>query len=116
MNEAKITGLAGEMAAAEFLRQQGFRIISANFACRAGEIDLIADRGNFIHFIEVKTRKENSMFSPSAAVDRNKEHRIKICSRIFIDAYKIIKEPMYDVVEVISSDGGFYCRLLENKF
>jgi len=55
-------GRASEDRAIEYLKQRGFEIIERNFyAKRYGEIDIIALKGNRLHFIEVK-----SSFSPLA--------------------------------------------------
>ena len=51
-----ITGQAGEDLAAAFLTAKGLRVVKKNFRCRAGEIDLICRAGEFLVFVEVKTR------------------------------------------------------------
>lgn len=51
-------GKKGEEIAASFLKSKGYRVIDRNFKSRYGEIDIIALEGDFLVFIEVKTRDE----------------------------------------------------------
>jgi putative endonuclease len=50
------TGKLGEALAVEYLQKNGYRIITTNWRCRWGEIDIIAHDGQEVVFIEVKTR------------------------------------------------------------
>jgi len=53
---SKNLGNLGEDLAVEFLLKNRFRIIERNWKCKAGEIDIIAERGGELHFVEVRTR------------------------------------------------------------
>ena len=50
-------GRAGEDYTADLLAAEGFRIVSRNFHSRFGEIDIIAENGQYIIFVAVKTRR-----------------------------------------------------------
>ena len=50
----RFQGKAGEDLAASFLEKQGFKIIARNYRFERGEIDLIAEEGDELVFIEVK--------------------------------------------------------------
>ena len=58
------TGLAAEKASVEYLETLGFHILERNYRKRYGEIDIIARKGNCIHFIEIKSRRSPSEFEP----------------------------------------------------
>ena len=77
MNTRK-TGQHYEEKAAEYLQQQGYRIIERNYRCRGGEIDIIAWHEAYLVFVEVKYRATKGSGEPVAAVDFNKQK--KICS------------------------------------
>ena len=49
-------GALGEEAAAALLRKGGYRIVAQNHRCRRGEVDLVAERGELLVFVEVRTR------------------------------------------------------------
>ena len=57
MSEKKELGDWGEERAARYLRLRGYSILGRNFRCRQGEIDIIAAKGAFVVFVEVKLRK-----------------------------------------------------------
>ena len=68
MNIANINGVNGETIAAKFLVKKGYDIVALNYRCRYGEVDIIAEKDEYIVFAEVKTRSENAMIMPSEAV------------------------------------------------
>lgn len=70
-------GHEGETRAAEFLQQQGYRIVARNVRADRVEIDLVARRGPLIIFIEVKTRRSDRFGSAAEAVDQRKQHRLR---------------------------------------
>lgn len=70
-------GFIGENTAAELLRVKGYRIIKRNYRCRAGEIDIIAERKGGLSFVEVKTRRSSSYGMPCESITREKQLHIK---------------------------------------
>jgi len=63
----KALGDAGEHAAAKLYRRQGSRVLERNYTCKRGEIDIIALDRDVVCFIEVKTRRPNSLLPPDCA-------------------------------------------------
>ncbi len=55
--ESRRLGRWGEDLAAEFLEGKGYRIVDRNWKCRFGELDLVAEGGGFLCFVEVKLRR-----------------------------------------------------------
>lgn len=51
---AYLDGILGEDKACAYLKKQGFTILERNFHSKFGEIDIIAKKGEILHFIEVK--------------------------------------------------------------
>lgn len=49
-------GVFGQMLARGYLLKQNFEILAENYHTFRGEIDIVARKGEKIHFIEVKTR------------------------------------------------------------
>ena len=72
----RATGSDREKQAAEYLEQQGMRIVERNFRCKLGEIDLIGWHQNYLVFVEVKYRSNNGKGSAVEAVDARKQRRI----------------------------------------
>lgn len=73
-------GSRSERAAARYLRQQGLRILTRNYSCRQGEIDLIAaevsNKSRTIVFVEVRSTEEGSLEDRAESVDLAKQTRI----------------------------------------
>ena len=61
LSEKEKPGLWGEIYAARFMRENGYAIITANYRCRLGEIDIIAKKDGFLVFTEVKTRSPGAI-------------------------------------------------------
>src|SRR5947207_7857205 len=61
-------GDRGENVAARYLRNQGYRILTRNFRCPLGEIDIVARDGRTLVFCEVKTRTYDKADDPGVGV------------------------------------------------
>ncbi|MFH2062704.1 MAG: YraN family protein [bacterium] len=70
-------GLAGERIAARYLRRHGYRIVERRWSCRFGEIDLVAEFGDEVVFVEVKTRSGTGYGGGLAAVGFRKSARLR---------------------------------------
>ena len=102
----RTVGFDGEKAAKEFLKENNYKIVEQNFRTRFGEIDIIAKDGNYIVFVEVKTRSvEKDLYSyfgsPASAVDGKKQFRTIQAARQYLLCHpNIQKQPRFDVIEV----------------
>lgn len=81
-------GSVYEDAAAEYLAGRGYRILERNYRNRFGEVDLIAKKGEWLCFVEVKYRSSTHFGWSSEAVDRRKQQTIMKLAK-----YYIIKHP-----------------------
>ena len=112
------SGLWGELYAARFLRDNGYRIITGNYRRRVGEIDIIAQKGNVVCFVEVKTRGTNSMYAPIEAVDEAKQSKIRATAGLYMNKFGGENETRFDVIEIILDEGYNKLQLkhTENAF
>lgn len=67
-NMSKLSGNYGEDLACEYLKKQGFQVIERNYLIRGGEIDIVAKDGEYLVFVEVKTRWSHEYGLPSEAI------------------------------------------------
>lgn len=102
--EINKTGVWGEIYAARYLRDNDYEIITANYRSRLGEIDIIAKKGKFICFVEVKARGENAISEPKEAVDTAKQEKIIATSKLFLKNHSVSLQPRFDVCEVWIDD------------
>ena len=105
MNPNKLSGSRGESAAAEYLRKKRYRIVGMNYACRFGEIDLIAETREHIVFVEVKTRKNADFAAAREFVTGAKQRRITATAELWLMQNPTEKQPRFDVVEVYQDEG-----------
>ena len=100
-------GWRGEEAAARHLEALGFRILSRRFRTRAGEIDLVADEGGTLVFVEVKARGSLACGRPADFVDRRKRGRLLRAAAGYLQSRGGPDRPCrFDVVEILASPGG----------
>ena len=116
-----VRGKNGEDRVANFLRKNGFSVVFRNYQCRFGEIDIIAEKGEYIIFVEVKTRKENSFVSPAEAVNSKKQQRMILTAEDYISKTECALQPRFDVAEVTVStkaDGSekYSLNYIKNAF
>jgi putative endonuclease len=72
----KLFGDRGERVAVRYLKQQGYRVLARQCRNRLGEIDIIAVDGEWIVFVEVKTRQHSDKGRPVEAVTRDKQRQL----------------------------------------
>lgn len=102
---SRLLGQWGEAQAAEFLRQKGFRITAARWSCRFGEVDLIAEDGDFLCFVEVKLRKNGSFGTPGEFVDRRKQEKLRTAALLYLSEHPTSLQPRFDVIEIYAPQG-----------
>jgi len=77
MTGAQGLGRYGEKVAAAHLEAAGMRILSRNWRCRHGEIDIVAQDGGCLVVCEVKTRRSSTYGGPVEAVTATKLARLR---------------------------------------
>jgi putative endonuclease len=102
-------GQTGERLAAERLVQCGYRILERNFRCRYGEIDIVAEDGDDLVFVEVKTRRGVAYGLPEEAVTVRKQQKLIELALYYLDVRACSERSWrIDVVAVqLSSSGKF---------
>ena len=97
----KDVGRAGEELAALLLLQRGYRILTRNFACRWGEIDIIAEKEGVLHFVEVKTRLSDTYGAGRLAVNRQKQRHMRDAAQIYLQRYTgDCRDISFDLIEI----------------
>jgi len=69
-------GQAGESAAEGYLRQKGYRIVARNLRSSLGELDLVAEDGRVLVFVEVKARRNDTLGGAIHAVHQRKQEKL----------------------------------------
>ena len=111
-------GRRGEDAAERHLVCAGYRILERRYRTRSAEIDFIAEDGDTLVFVEVKTRSSLSSGRPAEAVDGRKRARIASAASVYLARRAALERACrFDVVEVLESEGApLRIRLIKDAF
>lgn len=115
LNSQKV-GLLGEIYAARYLRDLNYRILSANYKSKTGEIDIIATDGSFLCFVEVKTRQVGTMLPPSSAVDYEKQKNIKSTAYFYKQITKNSLPDRFDIIEIVMQGEQYTVNHIKDAF
>ncbi|HEY2811907.1 MAG TPA: YraN family protein [Acidimicrobiales bacterium] len=106
-------GIAGEDAAAAWYEANGYEVVSRNWRCRDGELDLVVRRNRTIVFCEVKTRANDVFGSPAEAVNHVKRQKLRVLAAKWLDDSPVRpREIRFDVVSVV----GTAVEVIEGAF
>lgn len=102
----KTIGNYGEYLAQQYLKFQGYRILEKNFRNKLGEIDLIAQEGKTVCFVEVKTRQALDQGQPFEAVTPWKIRKLSQMATIYLKyKFKTLEIPSrFDVISIIQDN------------
>ena len=97
--KAQETGRLGEREAARYLRKQGYKLLDMNYRSRFGEIDIVAQDGETVVFVEVKTRKNAGFAAAMDAVTPIKQEKLRITAQQWL-AENGERPARFDVIEI----------------
>jgi len=110
-------GKLGEKAARKFLKKRGYRIRETNFRCPHGEIDIIAQRKDYLVFVEVRTRSNLDFGTPEESITAAKKKKLIALALTYTNTHQNLP-PLWriDVVAIELDDKGQIKRieLIEN--
>lgn len=112
----KSTGDRGEAIACRFLRAKGYSIVATNWRCREGEIDVVAQDGVTLVFVEVKTRRGLQAGEALVSITPAKRRRMIAAAYAYASQTGEI-DPLWriDALAItISPDGTARCTHVEN--
>ncbi|MGE5602883.1 MAG: YraN family protein [Nitrososphaerales archaeon] len=118
----KSLGRLGESLACEHLVRQGWTILGQNWRTRSGEIDIVARDGDWLVFVEVRTRRANRLGGdpylgrPDDSVTPRKQLQLARMAEAYLYAARSIglswKGPWrIDVVALELAEDGAVARL-----
>ncbi len=91
-------GAAAEDRAAAYLAQQGLKLVTRNFRCRGGEIDLIMRDGTSLVFVEVRARARADFGGAAASITAAKQARIILAARHYLAQHRVDAPCRFDAV------------------
>ncbi len=109
----KSTGAQGEQETLAFLEARGYRVVDTNVrplgGMARGEIDVVAWEGDYLVFVEVKTRRValGEQGTPAEAVDARKQKQLTRLATAYLAKHNLDDVPCrFDVVAIVRSRNG----------
>lgn len=99
------TGRHGEELAVNWLVQQGYSIRHRNWKYSYYELDIVAEKDGMLHFVEVKTRRNNRYGHPEEGVTKKKIERIYEAGAAYQEAFPGFKRVQYHVLSILLEAG-----------
>lgn len=99
-------GSKGEDAAVAWLRERGYYIVERNWRIGHYEIDIIAQRFDTLHFVEVKTRKLGGWQSAYDSINDQKIRTLRRGAMAYRTIYRTPLELQFDLIAVTMDDHG----------
>ncbi len=100
----QLQGAAQEQRACEYLKSEGMILITQNFSCRMGEIDLIMQDKTSLVFVEVRYRENKDFGGAAASVTKGKQHKIIKTALFYQQRYAPKSNMRFDVVAIESDN------------
>ncbi|MDR0931385.1 MAG: YraN family protein [Clostridiales bacterium] len=103
-NYNKVAGNAGEGYVCAYLQNEGYKIIATQHVDAGAEVDIIAEKGEILAFVEVKMRASMENGMPNQAVDKRKQAKIRRVAQYYLLKNNIRdKVGRFDVAEIIGN-------------
>ena len=116
MDFRHLFGSAGEYSAADYLKKKRYKILGQNFSCRFGEIDIIAQDGKYVVFVEVKTRRNENFAQAREFVTPAKQERVIKAAMLWLQQNDVDLQPRFDVIEVVGEGRKQRITHIEDAF
>ena len=113
-------GQDAEALAATWLEMQGYQILHTNFRCRHGEIDVVAQDGEHLAFVEVRSLQNSS--DPDRALATilpKKQQRLYQAARFYLYKHRPNDDPpiRFDLLGItFARNGELHFKLLKGGF
>jgi putative endonuclease len=111
-------GKEGEELATQHLIKLGYKILTTNYTFQKGQIDIIAQSGNTIAIVEVKTRSTPDFGDPQEFVKKGQIGRLVTTADHFMQEYDSDGkyEVRFDIIAIIKNRAGIRVEHLPDAF
>lgn len=118
LDPRKLLGQEGESAAEQYLRHKGYRIVARNLCSSVGELDLVAEDGQALVFVEVKARRTDAFGGAIHAVHQRKQEKLIQLAAQYLARHHILNRPCRFDVVLLHSAGAVAPQIehIQNAF
>ena len=116
MAEHNDFGNLGEKLAREYLEKKGYKIRHTNWRFLKDELDIVAEDGDELVVVEVKSRNTDAFGDAQESVTPRKIRNIVNAAQGYIEQFDLMMETRFDVVTVTMIKGEYRIEHIENAF
>lgn len=109
-------GKKGEQLAIEFLQKNSYAILETNWTFQKAEIDIIAQKGNTLAIVEVKTRSSIDFGLPQDFVKSKKIQLLVKAVNEYVSSHDLDVEIRFDIVAIHKENSEYHIEHLEDAF
>lgn len=109
-------GKSGEKAAIEYLKERGYVILHHNWRWKHLELDIVAQYGDELVIVEVKTRSDSFYVEPHKAVSSQKINHIIRASDLYVKFFKIDLPVRFDIISIVGYEPYYEFDHIEDAF
>lgn len=91
-------GVEFEALAAAFLKNRGLQVLTQNYQCRLGEIDIVACEGATTVFVEVRRRTSAAFGGAAASITAKKRTRLLRAARHYLSRLRATPQCRFDAL------------------
>ncbi len=106
-------GAWAEEQANQYLQAKGLQLITKNYRCKCGEIDLVMRQKDCIIFVEVRYRKNNFFGSAAESIDQRKRSKLIAAAQHYLQCNKITAR-FPSRIDVIAITGKTQIEWIQN--
>jgi len=111
-----IKGKAAENIACDYLQKKGLTLITRNYHCRQGEIDIIMDDKGTTVFIEVRYRKNASFGDAKESITLQKQNKIRTTALHYLHSSQENSNARFDVIAITGEHNQQKFEWVKNAF
>ena len=109
-------GKIGEGLAVDYLIGKGYQILTRNYIYQKAEVDIIAQTGNTLAIIEVKTRSTADFGDPQDFLKPKQIQRIVLAVDEFVSSNNLDVEVRFDIIAIVKNKAGVNIEHFEDAF
>lgn len=107
-----------EQKAADYLQQQGLTLVTRNFQCKLGEIDLIMRDGDYLVFVEVRYRSASHYGDSRETITYSKQRKLRKTAELYLVQQKLWEKIAcrFDVIAIDENKQAYTIDWIKNAF
>ena len=113
----RAVGDAAEQLTVEHLEREGYLIRDRNVLCRRGELDVVAEKGDVLAFVEVRMRSTAVWGDPSTTVMSSKQRKVVMAAHEYCQRHRLFARVIrFDVASVVGRGREGHVEYIADAF